>query len=212
MAAATYWWMTLDLVAASHFHNPTARLLQVTPVRVLKCALRATDPYGDAWTRLNGRLLVLQFKASNRILRSGSRRFKLHHGQLDNPRQLVRAQRSVFYVFPLVGDALSNQRPLPCEVCKVDSSTSCTIGTFRILMPSSPFTGRIFSYRLLVFSAQVAASFPFSDNSRLGPPERRRALFAGIVPQVICINEFSRGEMILSSGAVRTRQTGERFL
>lgn len=57
----------------------------------------------DAWTRLNGQLLVLQFKASNRILRSGSWRFELHHDQLDNLRQSVRAQRYVYYVFPLYG-------------------------------------------------------------------------------------------------------------
>ena len=57
----------------------------------------------DAWTRVGGRLLLLQFKASKRRI-GPSRRFTLDHDQLRNLRNRVRQhRRSVFYVFPLVG-------------------------------------------------------------------------------------------------------------
>ena len=59
----------------------------------------------DACTRLRGRLILFQFKASDYVLaRTGFRRFYLDHRQL---RALqVRAghvMRSAFYAFPLVG-------------------------------------------------------------------------------------------------------------
>jgi hypothetical protein len=50
--------------------------------------------------------LILQFKASNRTVRPGHRRFELHHDQLENLRKQVRFPRTVFYVFPLVGNRL----------------------------------------------------------------------------------------------------------
>ena len=59
----------------------------------------------DACTRLNGRLLILQFKASDHVLQSGARRFHLPHDQLTS--LTARWQgwtRSVYYVFPLVGN------------------------------------------------------------------------------------------------------------
>jgi hypothetical protein len=60
----------------------------------------------DVAARLGGRLLLLQFKASNRISPRGGRRFLVHHDQLEDLR--IRANpskmRSVFYVFPEVGD------------------------------------------------------------------------------------------------------------
>jgi len=71
---------------------------------------------------------------------------------------------------------VSNQRPLPCEVCQADHNASCLIEVFRIVTPTSPLTESMFSYHLLVFSAQVAAQLQhadLSDNSRAGPPERR---------------------------------------
>lgn len=57
----------------------------------------------DAYTRLpGGRLLVLQFKASNHHV-SGRRRFHAQHGQMANLRRICRFPRLVFYVFPDVG-------------------------------------------------------------------------------------------------------------
>ncbi|MCX5794883.1 MAG: hypothetical protein NTY77_05265 [Elusimicrobia bacterium] len=58
----------------------------------------------DACTRLSGKLLLLQFKASDWSLKGGKRRFLCDHDQLVALSARVRAiQRSVFYVFPLVG-------------------------------------------------------------------------------------------------------------
>jgi len=77
----------------------------------------------DACTRIGGRLLLLQFKASNYILRNGYRRFILQHDQLDALR--LRCQhhyRSVFYVFPLVGSTREIQRNpnLLSQTCLLD--------------------------------------------------------------------------------------------
>lgn len=59
----------------------------------------------DAYTRLGGALLVLQFKASNHVLRSGLRRFYAQHHQLQALRTLGRQRvDSVFYVFPGLGN------------------------------------------------------------------------------------------------------------
>ena len=59
----------------------------------------------DAYTRLGGALLVLQFKASNYVLRSGLRRFYAQHHQLDALRSLGRRRvNSVYYVFPSLGN------------------------------------------------------------------------------------------------------------
>jgi hypothetical protein len=60
----------------------------------------------DVWTAIRGRLLILQFKASNRTVHPGYRRFELHHDQLENLRKQVLFPRTVFYVFPLVGNML----------------------------------------------------------------------------------------------------------
>lgn len=60
----------------------------------------------DACTRLGGRLLVFQFKASNRVLQNGARRFLLPHDQLVSLQRLAKhrsSRRSVFVAFPLVG-------------------------------------------------------------------------------------------------------------
>lgn len=58
----------------------------------------------DACTKLGGRLLIFQFKASNRVLRSGERVFLAPHDQMSALRARVRSSvRSVFYGFPLIG-------------------------------------------------------------------------------------------------------------
>lgn len=59
----------------------------------------------DAAMQLNGRVFLFQFKASNTMIRSGAKRFRLEHRQLSN--LIVRAHslnRSVFYAFPLIGN------------------------------------------------------------------------------------------------------------
>ena len=69
----------------------------------------------DACTRVGGRLLVFQFKASNHRLQSGARKFQLSHAQLRALHRLAgHATRSVFYAFPLVGSTqeLLNHRDL----------------------------------------------------------------------------------------------------
>lgn len=59
----------------------------------------------DACTKLGGRLLVFQFKASNHVLRNGARKFQLDHVQLTKLQGLAGSyMRSVFYAFPLVGN------------------------------------------------------------------------------------------------------------
>ncbi len=60
----------------------------------------------DAFTNIGGKLLILQFKASNKTVK-GFRRFYLNHSQMDNLRNRCKAtKRSVYYVFPLVGSSL----------------------------------------------------------------------------------------------------------
>ena len=57
----------------------------------------------DVYSRIGGRLIIFQFKASNQIIR-GWRRFNAKHAQMENLRnQCSSYQRSVFYAFPLVG-------------------------------------------------------------------------------------------------------------
>lgn len=66
----------------------------------------------DACTKLNGRLLVLQFKASNIIVhprrfRGPRRRFVLSHTQLERLQKLAGAfPRMVHYAFPNIGTTL----------------------------------------------------------------------------------------------------------
>ncbi len=65
----------------------------------------------DAATRLNGRLILFQFKASNRTMTTtGARRFLLEHDQLQTLINRVNGfRRSVFYVFPMIGDTYELQ-------------------------------------------------------------------------------------------------------
>jgi hypothetical protein len=59
----------------------------------------------DAAMELGGRLLIFQFKASTRLLQSGARQFQAPHEQMENLRRRTgSAMRSVFYVFPMLGE------------------------------------------------------------------------------------------------------------
>jgi len=59
----------------------------------------------DTCIKLGGRLLLFQFKASNRVLKCKKRVFLASHNQLVSLRKQARgSQRSVFYAFPLVGN------------------------------------------------------------------------------------------------------------
>jgi hypothetical protein len=60
----------------------------------------------DAAARLGGRVILLQFKASNTVLATGARRFHLNHRQLDalRTRAAGSRRRSAFYVLPSLGE------------------------------------------------------------------------------------------------------------
>lgn len=62
----------------------------------------------DAATKLGGLLILFQFKASNKTMkRTGARRFYLEHSQLEKLIGQVNGyRRSVFYVFPMIGNTL----------------------------------------------------------------------------------------------------------
>ena len=65
----------------------------------------------DACARFNGRLIIFQFKASNYTLSNGLRRFYGSHDQMQNLINRCHGYfRSVFYVFPLVGNTLELHR------------------------------------------------------------------------------------------------------
>jgi len=58
----------------------------------------------DVCTRLNGRLFVVQFKASSKTLkRTQERQFKAPHDQMVNLKRLCKGRRAIYYAFPLVG-------------------------------------------------------------------------------------------------------------
>ena len=85
----------------------------------------------DACAKLGGRLLVFQFKASNRVLKSGKRVFLAPHDQLDALRKQAKgSHRSVFYAFPLVGNTLElkNTPDLVSQTWLVDAASLGTIG------------------------------------------------------------------------------------
>lgn len=65
----------------------------------------------DACMRLGARLVVFQLKASDWVLTSGARRFKAQHHQLVALQKLTaKGTRSVFYVFPDVGNTSQLRR------------------------------------------------------------------------------------------------------
>lgn len=85
----------------------------------------------DACTQLGGRLLLLQFKASNRLLKSKERVFLAPHAQLVALRSQVRTyQRFVFYAFPLVGNTfeLKKNPDLLSQTWLVDLASLSTVG------------------------------------------------------------------------------------
>jgi len=57
----------------------------------------------DACTRLGGKLLILQFKATTEIRFNNSRRFHAPHDQMQALRSRCTNQRGIYYVFPLIG-------------------------------------------------------------------------------------------------------------
>src|SRR5260370_17670409 len=61
----------------------------------------------DAAIKMGGRLLLFQFKASDRVLKSSDRRFHLSHHQLAAlQKRAAKRPRSVFYAFPLIGNTV----------------------------------------------------------------------------------------------------------
>src|SRR5438552_17474629 len=56
----------------------------------------------DAATRLGGRLLIFQFKASSRIF-GHARRFIAPHQQMVRLQAICMAGRAIYYVCPLIG-------------------------------------------------------------------------------------------------------------
>lgn len=58
----------------------------------------------DTYTKIGGRLFILQFKASQHVLRSGARRFHAPHDQFAAlQKHLGHRKRSVYYVLPNIG-------------------------------------------------------------------------------------------------------------
>lgn len=85
----------------------------------------------DACTKLGGRLLIFQFKASARLLKSKERVFLAPHDQLDALRNQVKScSRSVFYAFPLIGSTfeLKNNPDLLSQTWLVDLASLSTVG------------------------------------------------------------------------------------
>ncbi|MDH1662809.1 hypothetical protein N5E02_15545 [Stenotrophomonas sp. GD03777] len=85
----------------------------------------------DACTKLGGRLLIFQFKASNRLLRSNERVFLVPHDQLEALRNQVKScSRSVFYAFPLVGNTseLKKNPDLLSQTKLVDVASLSLVG------------------------------------------------------------------------------------
>lgn len=83
----------------------------------------------DACSRINGRLVIFQFKASNKIIyqhtRHRQRRFTIPHRQLESLQKLANNfRRCVYYVFPDIGNTLelSRDRNLVSQTWLMDVS------------------------------------------------------------------------------------------
>ena len=86
----------------------------------------------DACTKLGGRLLIFQFKASARVLKSKERVFLAPHNQLEALRNQVKSHsRSVFYAFPLVGNTLEVKKnpDLLSQTWLVDVASLSAVGS-----------------------------------------------------------------------------------
>ena len=58
----------------------------------------------DACTKLGGRLLIIQFKASAKVLKkTEERQFKAQHEQMKNLKRICRGRRAIYYAFPSIG-------------------------------------------------------------------------------------------------------------
>jgi hypothetical protein len=85
----------------------------------------------DACTKLGGRLLIFQFKASNRLLKTKERVFLAPHDQLTALRKNVKSyHRSVFYAFPLIGNTqeLKMNPDLLSQTWLVDVASLTSVG------------------------------------------------------------------------------------
>lgn len=85
----------------------------------------------DACTKLGGRLIVFQFKASSRVLKSSERVFLAPHDQLMALQKHVGShRRSVFYAFPLVGNTseLKANSDLLSQTWLVDVASLSKVG------------------------------------------------------------------------------------
>lgn len=61
----------------------------------------------DAATKLGGKVILFQFKASNHILtKTKARRFLLDHDQLLTLQKRIKTKRCAYYVFPTIGDTI----------------------------------------------------------------------------------------------------------
>lgn len=75
---------------------------------------------------MGGRLLLFQFKTSDSVLKSADRRFHLSHHQLAAlQKRAFKLPKSVFYVFPFIGNTLelSKTPNLLAQVGLLDVST-----------------------------------------------------------------------------------------
>lgn len=57
----------------------------------------------DACARSNSTLMLFQLKASNNLLKNGTRRFLAEHDQMQVLRNQVKKNRLVYYVLPIIG-------------------------------------------------------------------------------------------------------------
>lgn len=135
----------------------------------------------DACTKLSGRLLIFQFKASNRLLKSRQRVFLAPHAQLQALRGHVGSHmRSVFYAFPLVGNTfeLSRNPDLLSQTWLVDVAhlgglglPTKADGTLRkngchnvyVTPGKATFHSNPVSFHALPLKGLVAEGFPESD-------------------------------------------------
>jgi len=117
----------------------------------------------DAATRLNGRILLFQFKASNvTMVRTGARRFQLEHQQLQALINRTNGyRRSVFYVFPLIGDTLELHR----------------------------FNGDFYNNSLLLDVSTLPNPFPRPTTNTIPPRLRaNQKHYADVVPPMVTIH------------------------
>ena len=85
----------------------------------------------DACAKIGGRLIIFQFKASHRLLKSKKRVFLVPHSQLVALFKIAKAhRRSVYYAFPLIGNTqeLKVNSDLLSQTWLVDVSALASVG------------------------------------------------------------------------------------